>query len=702
MEKELQTPMNEVPELIYVADINNYDLLFVNEAGRETFHLDDISGMKCYKALQGLDAPCSFCTNAFLVPDENYNWEITNPLTKRHYVLKDRLIEWEGKKARMEIAFDMTLIEGEKQKLKYALDVENMIMECIRVLYKGHDLEQDITQVLKQLGEFLQAERTYIFSVKDDMFYNDYEWCNNNVESVQNTLQGIPVSLFQRWISIFDKQECMVIENLEDYKDSSPKEYEVLMMQGVRSLVVAPMEKNGVLIGCLGVDNPPADRLWNIGAPLQALCYFILLAYRRAENEQELSHLSFHDTLTAFYNRNRFMQDLEMLVNENISVGIVYLDVNGLKEVNDKLGHAEGDKLLVKAATKIKAVFRQPDCYRVGGDEFVIVCKNIEENMFEEKVAELRKSFEDDTQCNAAIGSQWALAFENVNRIVAEADARMYEDKKEFYRKKRKVNRYRHHSDEILQLANPEILKEEISRQQFVVYLQPKISSADRTAVGAEALIRYRSKDGSLVLPGNFLPVLEEAKSISQIDFFVFEFVCSKVKKWLTEGRKGFPVSVNFSRYSLIQPYFLERLKEICRKYDISPACMEIEITERAGDITGIDMSKLITSLRKEGFGVTIDDFGTDYANLALLSAIEFDALKLDISMVRDVAENQKTQEIIRFIVDSCNKANIKLVAEGIESENQLAALSDCGVQLVQGYLFSQPISIEEYEKQYL
>ncbi len=702
MEKELQAPINEISELIYVSDIESYDLLFVNEAGRQTFHLDDIRGVKCYEAIQGRKDPCPFCTNDYLKPDENYNWEITNPLTKRHYMLKDRLIEWEGKKARMEIAFDMTLIENEKQKIQYALDVENMIMECIRVLYQGRNLNQDINQVLKQLGTFLHAERAYIFSLKDGFFYNDFEWCDSNVDSVKNSLQGVPLSIFSRWLPIFEKQQCMVIENLEDYKETSPEEYDALSVQGIQSLVVAPMESGGVLTGCLGVDNPPAGKLWNIGSPLQTLCYFIMLAFRRADNERQLSHLSFHDTLTSFYNRNRFMKDLQTLVNEQVSVGIVYLDVNGLKEVNDSLGHAEGDKMLIRAANKIRAVFRQSDSYRVGGDEFVIVCRDITSDKFEEKVKELKRSFEQDSRCNAAIGSRWAHAFQNVNQIVADADARMYEDKKEFYRKNRKVNRYRYHSDEILQLANPEILKEEIERQQFVVYLQPKISSADRTAVGAEALIRYRSKDGSLVLPGNFLPVLEEAKSISQIDFYVFEFVCSKIKTWSKEGKKEFPISVNFSRYSLMEPEFIKRLKQICEKYQISPAYMEIEITERAGDMPEVDMGSLIAGLRREGFGVTIDDFGTDYANLALLSAVEFDVLKLDISMVKDVADNPKTQAIIQSIMEICNKMNIKLVAEGIESEEQLEALKSCGVQLVQGFLFSEPISIEEYEKQYL
>lgn len=702
MTKALQAPINEISELIYVSDVETYELLFINEAGKKTFHLDEVNGQMCYKALQGMDSPCPFCTNAKLKPGENYSWETTNPLTKRHYMLKDRLVEWDGRKARLEIAFDMTQVEQEKQKLKYALDTENMVMECIRILYQGRDLENDIHRMLEQVTTFLGAERAYIFSFHSDSGSNDYEWCAPGVAPQKENLQAVPMSAFGRWIPTFEKQECVVIEDVEDYRVSDPEEYQTLAVQGINSLVVAPLERDGKLTGCLGVDNPPKDKLWNIASLLQTLCYFMMLAFRRAENEQQLSHLSFYDTLTSFYNRNRFIKDLDSLADENASVGIVYLDVNGLKAVNDKQGHASGDQLLIEAAGKIKAVFRQSDCYRVGGDEFVVICLNITQDRFEEKVTQLKQSFAFDARCKAAIGTHWAESFQNPNQIVADADAKMYEDKKEFYRKNKAANRYRYHSDDVLQLADPNILREEINRERFVVYLQPKVSSSNRTAVGAEALIRYQSSDGALVLPGNFLPLLEEAKTISQIDFYVFELVCSKIDSWFKEGKNGFPVAINFSRYSLIQPHFIERLVEICRKYGISPTCLEIEITESVREVDGIDISRLVTELRRKGFAVTIDDFGTDYANLALLTAVEFDVLKLDKSMVQDVASNAKTQDMITSIVDSCKKMGIQLVAEGIEQEEQLGALRACGVELVQGFLFSKPIPIEEYESRYL
>lgn len=702
MTKELQVPINEISELIYVSDLETYDLLFMNEAGKKSFHVDHVENTKCYKVLHGREEPCPFCTNRYLKPGENYSWETTNAITGRHYMLKDRMIEWDGKHARLEIAFDMTLLENEKLKLEHALEAEKMIMKCIQILYQGQNLEEDVLNVLQNVCRFLGGERTYIISFQNGKAYTDLEWCAEGIESQKEMIQGFPLSIFERWIKIFNNQECMFIDDLEEYKESSPQEYKILAEQGIKSLAAAPMEMDGVLVGCLGVDNPPADNLWHIDSLLQTLCYFILLAYKRAENENLLSRMSFHDNLTSFYNRNRFTKDLESFADNNGAVGILYLDVNGLKEVNDRYGHASGDSLLIKTSEKIKNVFDKGTCYRIGGDEFVVICTNVSKKEFEEKVTELKRSFKCDNQCNAAIGTEWAGETMNIRQVVANADARMYEDKKEFYRQNKASRRYRHSDDEVMKLADPEVLQKEITRRQFIVYLQPKISSSDRSAVGAEALIRYQSRDGSLVLPGNFLPVLEEARSISLIDFYVFDFVCSKIREWSQEGKKGFPVSVNFSRYSLIQPFFVERLKEICEKYEISPTCLEIEITESVRDVNEIDIGHLIVCLRQEGFWVTIDDFGTEYANLALLSSVDFDVLKLDRSMVKDIIQNPKARSIIESIVGICKDMGIQLVAEGIEEEEQLEVLQSCGVELVQGYLFSKPIPIEEYEKKYL
>lgn len=421
------------------------------------------------------------------------------------------------------------------------------------------------------------------------------------------------------------------------------------------------MEQNGELAGYLGVDNPPPDKIINIASLLQTLCYFVSLALQHAESQKKLSYLSYHDNSTTFYNRNRYIKDTQKLFNMDTSLGIIYLDVNGLKDVNDQFGHEVGDALLVECARRMKMVFKKADFYRIGGDEFIIICQSIKKESFEKRVKELSESFSKKPVCQVAIGTQWTNAVGNINEMIAEADARMYENKKEFYHKHMISRRYRHHSDEMLHLTNIDYLESEIENGHFVVYLQPKILCEDCSCVGAEALIRYCDNAGTLI-----------------------------------------PLSINFSIESLRGKSFVERILETCKKYQIPTKYIEIEITERVHDEKNFEIKTVISKLRSAGFIVAIDDFGTEYANLALLSDAEFDILKLDKSLISNVALNPRTKIIMEYISKICHRLGVDMIAEGIESEEQFFTLCSYGVETVQGYLFSKPLAINVFEEKYL
>jgi diguanylate cyclase (GGDEF)-like protein len=422
------------------------------------------------------------------------------------------------------------------------------------------------------------------------------------------------------------------------------------------------LEQNGELAGYLGVDNPPPDKIINIASLLQTLCYFVSLALQHAESQKKLSYLSYHDNSTTFYNRNRYIKDTQKLFNMDTSLGIIYLDVNGLKDVNDQFGHEVGDALLVECARRMKMVFKKADFYRIGGDEFIIIiCQSIKKESFEKRVKELSESFSKKPVCQVAIGTQWTNAVGNINEMIAEADARMYENKKEFYHKHMISRRYRHHSDEMLHLTNIDYLESEIENGHFVVYLQPKILCEDCSCVGAEALIRYCDNAGTLI-----------------------------------------PLSINFSIESLRGKSFVERILETCKKYQIPTKYIEIEITERVHDEKNFEIKTVISKLRSAGFIVAIDDFGTEYANLALLSDAEFDILKLDKSLISNVALNPRTKIIMEYISKICHRLGLDMIAEGIESEEQFFTLCSYGVETVQGYLFSKPLAINVFEEKYL
>lgn len=702
MTLDLRAPLDAISELMYVSDLETHELLFINEAGRESFGVRELCGQKCYEVLQGRDIPCDFCSTPHLVPGENYTWEFTNPITKKHYLLKDRLLQWEGRPARLEIAFDISEAEAEKQALKSTLDAEQTLIECVQALYRERDYARSFPMVLERMGRFLSAEQALLLIFRDGRFQCDFEWTREGTESQRERICGLPLSTAEGWKGPMTEQGAVVIEDVETIRETHPEAYALLSSYQVRTLVCSPLECEGERIGSLIVRNAVPGQLHSIAPLLQTLCFFLSLTYERTKNEQQLSQLSYYDTLTSFYNRNRYIEDSAVLSQYAGPMGVVYLDVNGLKDINDQQGHAMGDRVLVQCAQRIRRTFRQADFYRIGGDEFVILCPGVDRENFTAWTAELRRRFDEDELCHAAIGARWTEHFEDFRQLVADADADMYEDKKNFYRRFPASNRYRHLSDDVLHLSDPEVLRDEIRRERFVIYLQPKLSSSDRSAVGAEALVRYHTRSGSLMLPGNFLPMLEESQTISQIDFYVFEYACTRLREWQRLGKPTPPISVNFSRSSLSQPDFVERLTALCDKYDVQRRCLEIELTETAHEGKDVNLKELTHNLRQAGFVVSIDDFGSEYANLSLLSTVEFDVLKLDKSLVDDVARNPKARTVVQNVVGICRDMQISVIAEGIETEEQLLALRECGVELVQGFLFSKPIPISEYEEKYL
>lgn len=450
--EDMLVPMNEISELMYVSDIETYDLLFANEAGKKTFHIDNTKKNKCYKVIQGFDAPCPFCTNHLLSMDETYSWEYTNPLTKRHYLLKDRLMEWEGRLARMEIAFDITETANEKIELKKRLERDNILVDCIRELYRNHDLLAAMNYMLEHIGQMFGAQRAYVFLMEGDYASNVAEWCQEGIVPQIDNLQNVSLSEFALWIEMFKQQKDIVIENIESLKEKQRAEYEFLKKQDIQSVIMVSIEKGGLLAGSIGLDNPDPNLMSNAVTFLETLRYFVMLAIRRYEDEKMLQRLSYVDTLTSFYNRNRFIEDIEKIEKETNSIGVIYLDINGLKEVNDRFGHLSGDNLLKRCADIIQKSIEKGSFYQIGGDEFVVICQTIDEEEFLSYVNHLKEHFAQINDCKAAIGYKWSDSSQNIKKLINIADELMYQDKQSFYEQHDMTRRYRYNQK---MLKNP-------------------------------------------------------------------------------------------------------------------------------------------------------------------------------------------------------------------------------------------------------
>lgn len=697
--------LNEISELVYVSDPETYELLFVNQTGCQTLHLENYKHKKCYEILQGKTSPCEFCTNDRLCDDNFYTWEFTNPSIGRHFLLKDKIIQWRGKTARMEIAFDITERELQKQELKNMLDVQTLITNCVRMLYAVDDLDQTINAVLTQIGEFLVSDRAYVFEIKDELMNNTHEWTAPGISPQLKKLQQLDLSLISDWLPFFEKNDCIIIDDVEQLQKTNPAAYATLHAQEITSLIAAPIFLDNKLAGYIGIDNYDSEKIKNSSYLLLSMPIFLSYAIRHRNHVDMLHRLSYHDLLTNALNRNAFMDVLSQFrPGQYASAGIIYIDINGMKEINDFYGHHQGDKILITTVAKVFNLFKPDELFRIGGDEFVIITYDLTETDFYEKFNLLRNIFCEKTNLpfSIATGSCWVKSPSDLNSLLQQADSAMYTDKKKFYYGKEKTSRYRHNLDDILNLANYSALQEALTAGQFCIYFQPKISLDTEEFIGSEALIRYINQAGEIIAPNNFIPILEEARLIKMLDLYVFEEVCKQINIWKERKMRVKPVSINLSRSTLSYHFLADQLLALITKHNIDISLLELEVTETAEVDNQLVFSQALEKLKEYGFSISIDDFGVRNASLSLFTTINFDILKLDRSLVKTLAQNQKARILIRSLAVICSDLGIKLIAEGVETLEQLDILKELRCNEVQGYLFSKPLPLNDFENKYL
>lgn len=697
--------LNEISELVYVSDPETYELLFVNQTGCQTLHLENYKHKKCYEILQGKTSPCEFCTNDRLCDDNFYTWEFTNPSIGRHFLLKDKIIQWRGKTARMEIAFDITERELQKQELKNMLDVQTLITNCVRMLYAVDDLDQTINAVLTQIGEFLVSDRAYVFEIKDELMNNTHEWTAPGISPQLEKLQQLDLSLISDWLPFFEKNDCIIIDDVEQLQKTNPAAYATLHAQEITSLIAAPIFLDNKLAGYIGIDNYDSEKIKNSSYLLLSMSIFLSYAIRHRNHVDMLHRLSYHDLLTNALNKNAFMDVLSQFrPGQYASAGIIYIDINGMKEINDFYGHHQGDKILITTVAKVFNLFKPDELFRIGGDEFVIITYDLTETDFYEKFNLLRNIFCEKTNLpfSIATGSCWVKSPSDLNSLLQQADSAMYTDKKKFYYGKEKTSRYRHNLDDILNLANYSALQEALTAGQFCIYFQPKISLDTEEFIGSEALIRYINQAGEIIAPNNFIPILEEARLIKMLDLYVFEEVCKQINIWKERKMRVKPVSINLSRSTLSYHFLADQLLALITKHNIDISLLELEVTETAEVDNQLVFSQALEKLKEYGFSISIDDFGVRNASLSLFTTINFDILKLDRSLVKTLAQNQKARILIRSLAVICSDLGIKLIAEGVETLEQLDILKELRCNEVQGYLFSKPLPLNDFENKYL
>ena len=425
-------------EIVYVSDLDNYELIYMNRRAREIYEvnaMEEIKGKKCYEVLQGCQKPCAMCNNKRLKAGCFVETTHYNPALGRMYGLKDTMIEGDGRRYRLELAFDMGNPEQKITIKEAEFDSEALINEGMRISLSVSDPGQSIEILLEYLGQSLSSERVYIFEEKSKGIYaNTYEWCASGVVPQKEMLQNVPFEVVKLWYQRFRNRENIIIPDVESIREKDPAVYEYLVPQNIQSLIVNPLMNEGQIIGFFGVDNPPSELLTHISGTFQTISYFIASLLKRRKLVKHLEELSFYDQLTQLGNRHA-MHSYILTMQDGQSIGILYCDVMGLKKVNDAEGHQAGDNLLIRASECLKREFKDYDLFRIGGDEFLVLCAGIAQKELLEKVEELKKDMK-EKKALMAIGCVWRSdSREDMDQLLAEADDRMYEDKRGYYMK---------------------------------------------------------------------------------------------------------------------------------------------------------------------------------------------------------------------------------------------------------------------------
>ncbi len=423
----------ELKEIVYVVDIDSHELVYMNRLARELYgikSMEEVKDKKCFEALMGSSMPCTTCNSKKLCPGSFVEEVRYNPVIKKKLAIKDTIIEENGKRYRFELAVDLSACEQQNRRYE---DNEVMVNEGLRISMAAPTSEESLAVLTEYLGQSLNSERAYIFEEnKDGTLDNTYEWCAKGVLPQKENLQAVSFQVVELWYEKFLKGKNVIIKNVEGIKDSDQTVYEYLKPQKIQSLVVYPLISEKKIIGFYGVDNPPEEFLENIMTLLQILGHFIVALIQRRNYVRRLEELCFMDQLTEIGNRHA-MNDYIDRMQEEKPVGVLYCDVMGLKKINDTKGHREGDELLMRASQCLKEAFGDYELFRIGGDEFLVLCEGIGEETLQERIQTLKNHMQEKNAC-MALGCVWHReGRKDMDQLLKEADDRMYEDKRTWY-----------------------------------------------------------------------------------------------------------------------------------------------------------------------------------------------------------------------------------------------------------------------------
>lgn len=440
-----------------------------------------------------------------------------------------------------------------------------------------------------------------------------------------------------------------------------------------------------------------------------AITSAIFILFRtKSKSEQSMKKMLYTDPITGYPNYKAMVEDAPKLIGDSPEdFVLIYMDMHQFKSINDIFGYEVGDNILRSISERLKEFIRDDERFgRVYADNFAILLRYTTREELEERLRKLSgqlSAISEEHFDNSSFiftGGIYRLEKDYGNLDYACDKANYAKDSiKGFF-----SNTFVAYNDVLhQQILNQKNLEDKMAsaleNHEFIPYYQPKVNALTGEVIGAEALTRWKTTEGKIIPPMEFLPFYEKNGFIVQIDFAMFEAVCKDMHDWLEEGKQIVITSVNFSRRHMTNKTFALQLMTIAERYHIPPNMLEVEITETMGMESMEVAIEFVRSIQEYGFGVSIDDFGEGYSSIALLQEMPLDVLKLDKKFIENAMKIPKAGDVMKYLVKAMKKNNIKIVCEGIETEEQRDFVLKQNCLYIQGYLYSKPLPLEEFQE---
>jgi len=573
------------------------------------------------------------------------------------------------------------------------------------------NIEGKIEEILHLGGEYLQVERGYFISLSENI--KTQVWCRENIESSPDSLRQVKAQNFPWWTGHMMNEDVVNIINTADMPPEAAAEKAFLQQHNIKSVGSMTITYKNNILGTLFFISEKDFRVWKEDQKelLQILANLLKDALVKVEAEKEITYLAFYDGLTGLPNRTLFKNRLEQAIHlakrMEKFIGVVFIDLDSFKAVNDSIGHDGGDEVLKQVALRLTECLRKQDTVtRFGGDEYLILVNQLDKIEDIRKIADnlmstLFQPFIVNQQEFFITASAGIAVYpedgEDADTLIKNADLAMYTSKE------KGKNQYTLCSpflkDDVLanmRLTNS--LYRALERNELSLHYQPQVSALTKSIVGIEALLRWNHPELGPISPVTFIPIAERTGLIKPIGEWVLHTACSQGKLWQDLGLPPIRIAVNLSTDQFHNSDLVKTVERILKETGLEAKYLELEITESAAVNESLNIVEILHRLKDLGVTIAIDDFGINHSSLNRLKSLPVDRLKIDRQFVYGIEEGSKDEAIAKTIIQLAKNLKLKVIAEGVETESQYLFFSQHSCDEIQGYYFAKPMPATEIE----